>query len=262
MKQFVTGGIYSRKQVRTLLGPISNEAPEAIWNSNYFKIGKYLVVFANATNSSENISSEQVKINDHETRILWFGKPNAHSEQPVFRALFQGKLQLLFFVRWNEKDDLFTFLSTEKILSFSNDHLLNDLTRTIKIEIQISELNSDDSLEEVSSEQEGRRTLRMHSYYERNPRLRLECIRLHGVRCKICDFDFRERFGELGANFCHVHHIEPLSEVGKAHLVSPLTDLIPVCPNCHAMLHRVQPALQPKALREIIESMMLQSRRQ
>jgi 5-methylcytosine-specific restriction protein A len=30
----------------------------------------------------------------------------------------------------------------------------------------------------------------------------------------------------------------PISTIGKEYLLDPVKDLVPVCPNCHAMLHR------------------------
>lgn len=75
--------------------------------------------------------------------------------------------------------------------------------------------------------------------YERNSAARRACIEKFGCRCYCCTFDFGEEYGEeLGTGFIHVHHVIPLSEIGKEYQVDPLEDLKPVCPNCHAMLHR------------------------
>lgn len=75
--------------------------------------------------------------------------------------------------------------------------------------------------------------------YERNPRARKACIDYYGTyKCQICDFDFEKEYGELGKNFIHVHHIKPLSKIKSGYEVNPINDLIPVCPNCHSMLHR------------------------
>ena len=46
----------------------------------------------------------------------------------------------------------------------------------------------------------------------------------------------------MGKNFIHVHHIKPLSEIDKEYKINPIQDLRPVCPNCHAMLHKKVPA--------------------
>lgn len=74
--------------------------------------------------------------------------------------------------------------------------------------------------------------------FERNVAARRACIDHHGCVCKICGFDFEANFGARGVGFIHVHHLVPLSEIREKYQVNPIKDLIPVCPNCHAMLHR------------------------
>lgn len=84
---------------------------------------------------------------------------------------------------------------------------------------------------------EGNCKLNLHYRYERNPYARERCIEYHGTSCQICGFDFQEVYGELGNGFIHVHHIVPLHTINAQHEVNYQEDLIPVCPNCHAMLH-------------------------
>ena len=75
--------------------------------------------------------------------------------------------------------------------------------------------------------------------FERNPIARQECLKHYkSCKCQICGFDFEKMYGEIGKEFIHIHHIIPLCEIGKEYEVDPIKDLIPVCPNCHAMLHR------------------------
>lgn len=74
--------------------------------------------------------------------------------------------------------------------------------------------------------------------YERDEKARLECIKAHGCRCAVCNLDFEELYGEVGKGFIHVHHIVPIHTIGKEYQLDPQKDLVPVCPNCHAMLHR------------------------
>lgn len=88
--------------------------------------------------------------------------------------------------------------------------------------------------------------------YERNQLARQECIEHFGLNCQVCDFNFQEKFGELGQNFIHVHHIIDISTIGKEYSVNPKTDLIPVCPNCHAMLHKQKPAYTISELKRIM----------
>lgn len=71
---------------------------------------------------------------------------------------------------------------------------------------------------------------------ERNPSARAECLRVQGARCKVCDvFDSGELYGIPG--IIHVHHVNPLSLSEGERAVDPSRDLVPVCPNCHALIH-------------------------
>lgn len=88
--------------------------------------------------------------------------------------------------------------------------------------------------------------------YERDPKARQKCIEIKGTSCLVCDFDFGSIYGEMGDGFIHVHHNVPLSTIGKNYTVDPETDLEPVCPNCHAMLHRTKPPLTITKLKKII----------
>lgn len=75
--------------------------------------------------------------------------------------------------------------------------------------------------------------------YERDPKNRAMAIKLHGLVCKVCEFDFGEKYGLWGQGYIEVHHIDALNtHNGEAHFVDPKTDLVPVCANCHRMLHR------------------------
>lgn len=82
----------------------------------------------------------------------------------------------------------------------------------------------------------GKKTVKLNQY-ERNPKNRSRCIEKYGYRCAVCGFDFYETYGEIGKNFIHIHHLKPLADLGGKREVN-VDDLRPVCPNCHAMLHR------------------------
>ena len=86
--------------------------------------------------------------------------------------------------------------------------------------------------------------------FERDAAARRACIDHFGAACNVCGFDFSSFFGELGGGFIHVHHTLPLSEVRVGYAVDPKRDLVPVCPNCHAMLHRTSPPLTIEKLRK------------
>ena len=68
---------------------------------------------------------------------------------------------------------------------------------------------------------------------ERDPRVRGECLRIHGTKCAICGFDSEAVYGVPG--IIHAHHLHPVWEGIRE--TDPEKDMIPVCPNCHAMIH-------------------------
>jgi len=90
--------------------------------------------------------------------------------------------------------------------------------------------------------------------YERNTKARKECLEYYGYQCKICNFNFEKAYGEIGKDFIHVHHIVDISTIGENYKIKPIKDLIPVCPNCHAMLHKRKPAYSPDEIKiKIVE---------
>jgi 5-methylcytosine-specific restriction protein A len=101
---------------------------------------------------------------------------------------------------------------------------------------------------------EGAKTTILVNSYERNAEAREKCLLTHGFRCQVCDMNFEDLYGEIGKNYIHVHHTTPISSIGKEYEVNPVTDLVPVCPNCHAMLHKKHPPIEVKTLREIMAS--------
>ncbi|MGE4572568.1 MAG: HNH endonuclease [Candidatus Izemoplasmatales bacterium] len=113
------------------------------------------------------------------------------------------------------------------------EYVLNNFTSQLKI------VYPDEIANETENELiEGTLKRVSVNQYERNPIARQKCIEHYGTQCQICGMDFEKKYGVLGKGFIHVHHIIPISEVNKEYVIDYKNDLIPVCPNCHAMLHR------------------------
>ena len=88
--------------------------------------------------------------------------------------------------------------------------------------------------------------------YERNPEARRKCIAHYGTNCTVCGFDFRKEYGDVGKDLIHVHHLRQLAEIGKEYRIDPIRDLRPVCPNCHAIIHRRKPAYTVKEVQAFL----------
>ena len=89
--------------------------------------------------------------------------------------------------------------------------------------------------------------------YERNRRARRECIAYYGASCFRCELNFGYVYGRAGEGYIQVHHITPLSESDNVpHEVDPVEDLRPVCPNCHAVIHRRSPPYTMEEMRTLL----------
>jgi len=141
--------------------------------------------------------------------------------------------------------------------------ILNIWESLIKEEVPFrvtSDLESEsDSLEDALPEEvvepdkyfEGATKTINVNVYERSKQARIDCINAHGCACVVCGFDFEIEYGEIGNNFIHVHHLKQLADIGGKYELNPVEDLRPVCPNCHAMLHKRRSAYSIEELREI-----------
>jgi 5-methylcytosine-specific restriction protein A len=96
---------------------------------------------------------------------------------------------------------------------------------------------------------EGNRSAVLVNRYERDPRARKACLGHYGYECSACGQDMATLYGPLGVDFIHVHHVRELSSLGPGYKVDPVADLRPLCPNCHAIVHRQRPALDVDVLR-------------
>jgi 5-methylcytosine-specific restriction protein A len=104
----------------------------------------------------------------------------------------------------------------------------------------------------VEGEVEGAPVWSLATRYERKKINREACIQLKGLRCAACGFDFGAFYGQLGDGYVEVHHTTPLSDLGPGYRINVSTDLVPLCANCHAMVHREDPPISVSRLAGLI----------
>jgi 5-methylcytosine-specific restriction protein A len=108
--------------------------------------------------------------------------------------------------------------------------------------------------EEVIGYPEGATSQVLVNKYERDPRNRAAAISIHGYYCLACGFDFEKLYGDLGRDFIIVHHVIPVSQLGADYVINIAKDLITLCANCHAMIHRQDPPLTLDQLKAKLKS--------
>ncbi|MFK5709842.1 EVE domain-containing protein [Lysinibacillus boronitolerans] len=122
-----------------------------------------------------------------------------------------------------------------------------ELYEIVKLDIEAQQIEEGNGIE-------GTKKKYLVNKYERDPKNRKKAIEIHGLKCRACKFNFQEVYGERGIDFIEIHHIKPLSELEEAKEINPKTDLVPLCANCHRMVHRrIDDVLSVEELIELIE---------
>lgn len=144
-------------------------------------------------------------------------------------------------------EDISEFIELEASKEGNEDY--NDSDDLITLELGLS-LNG-------KIYKEGKVKLYLHVKKERNRKLIKDAKKLwnkEGVeqtRCSVCDFSFKEVYGEIGDDFIEAHHKQPISSLTQETKFC-VEDLDPVCSNCHRMLHRKYPPLSVDELKKKI----------
>ena len=106
----------------------------------------------------------------------------------------------------------------------------------------------------VINKAEGNRIEIYTTRYERVLKYRETAIKIHGTKCQICGFDFKNKYGYIGENYIEVHHKKPLFSLDEKLIPNPETDLVTICSNCHRMIHRKKnDIITPEKLKKIIQ---------
>lgn len=104
---------------------------------------------------------------------------------------------------------------------------------------------------EVIGEEEGGAFSEVVRKYERSRYNRALCLKYYGFMCRGCGDKLAEKYGPIGTDVIHVHHIVPVSQMGGSYQLNPIKDLIPLCPNCHTIVHRKTSVLEIETLKAL-----------
>ena len=143
----------------------------------------------------------------------------------------------------------------------SEPDLIRDLNRLLNlyanyVAVKNGEVGESEELPDSISNGQEAKKYRWHRRAERNQKLSADAKKFHGATCKVCGFNFEERYGERGRGYIEAHHIVPFADLVKEPepvTLDPKTDFVVVCANCHRMLHRTKPAILPDELKNLLQ---------
>ncbi|WP_036715367.1 DUF3427 domain-containing protein [Paenibacillus ehimensis] len=246
---YSVGKNYSRKDIYRILN-IPREQQGGNWDTGYHRYENDWFIFA-------NINTKGRTGHDYANRFIgndleWYGKNRSKLSQPSIQSFFNPAGKINIFVREDNNNPNFTYVGNGRIKEAYD-------TSPVKIIWRFDDPNENHP--EILSEEvthperfvEGATKQINVNIFERNPIARKRCIEHFGTSCVVCNFNFFEKYGDLGKDFIHVHHLIPLNEIGEEYEIDPIKHLRPVCPNCHAMIHKRHPALTIQELREMLK---------
>jgi predicted HNH restriction endonuclease len=249
-KPFIRGKTYSRNDIYLILN-VPIEKQKGIWNTGYVKFENDWFLFANI-NTSGRTGHDYANtfIGDD---LEWYGKTQSTLNNKSIKTMLEPAGNIYIFIREDNNNPNFVYQGNARTKQYFD-------TKPVKIMwefIDEKENHPEKLAEEISEPQnyyEGATKSISVNVYERNPIARKKCIDHYGCICIICGFNFEEIYGDIGKDYIHVHHLVELSIIGKKYEIDPIKDLCPVCPNCHAMLHKKTPAISINGLQEIIKN--------
>lgn len=102
---------------------------------------------------------------------------------------------------------------------------------------QYEQLETEIKIGERRKFEEGALARVLVNRYERDLKAKKACIKQHGRQCKGCKINFKNFYGNDIPEIIHIHHVRPLSRYANKKMTDVVKDLIPLCPNCHAVVH-------------------------
>lgn len=90
--------------------------------------------------------------------------------------------------------------------------------------------------------------------YKRSSANRVACLQHFGSVCMACGLRPENTYGDEGPSIIHVHHLIPLSLMEASGALSPIMDLVPLCPNCHNFAHKKNPPYTPEEIHEKLKN--------
>lgn len=247
---FIVEKEYTKNDIYSLL-KVPVESQKGSWDTGYRSYGGEIFIFTNVGVAGRTGVNHGNFWQDE--NLVWFGKSTSHSQQNLIKMMISNETNVHIFFR----DDAikgFTYKGLGKALKCEGSNPIKIIWTFIDPDKtpseQIQAIEGIDDIHKSLTEGNSKRV--EVSVYKRCLEARQKCIELKGCFCSVCGFNFEKNYGSIGQGFIHIHHINQLSETNDERIVNPETDLLPVCPNCHSMLHKRKPAFSVEELKLLL----------
>ena len=250
MHSFVVGQEYTKNDIYKILN-VPIESQKGSWDTGYRSYNGEIYIFTNVgTAGRTGVNHGNYWQNDD---LVWFGKSTSHIQQNLIKMMISNEVNVHIFFR-NDSTKGFIYKGLGRAISFEGSRPIKIVWSFInpgnEPSQQIQPIEGIDEIHKYFKEGASKKV--EVSIYKRSIEARQKCIELKGYICCICGFDFEKTYGFVGRGFIHIHHLKQLSKMNNEYIVNPETDLVPVCPNCHSMLHTKKPAITIEELKSYL----------
>lgn len=248
---FKIGDTYTKKDIFKICS-VPEEKQGGDWNTGYHHHKNAWFIFANMGTSGRtgHDYNNNYFIGDD---LHWYGRTGSKLGQASVDNLIAPSTDVLVFYRGGDREP-FTYAGKAYANSFKDESPVQITWSFISATEQNLPAHIPEEVSDAEKYVEGSTKRITVNTYERNLAARKKCLDNYGYDCSVCSFNFEDVYGEQGKEFIHVHHLKQLSDIGDEYELDPIMDLRPVCPNCHAMIHRQKSALSIEDLRLLIKS--------
>jgi len=269
------GGSYSKKGAAVAMA-VSSPAGSRDWGG-IVGFANGIALFITLEKDADRYAQEHRYADRFDGDLLYWDSRASHTKtSSQVRTLRDGRSTVVAFARVNEKGEAsrtqpFLYLGSLEFVDWWGETPVHFTWRLSAFPTGLKGENDLDALAEwtprsghephgrghrnhdlpgnsgeassASRPMEGTKSRALVNRYERDPRARQECLKCHGTACFVCGFDFASVYGSLGAGFIVVHHRVPVAvrARGGEYELDPTRDLVPICGNCHAIVHRRRP---------------------
>lgn len=136
---FKKGSQYTRKEVGWIVLPETGRPRGGAWDTGYVTVNDLLVVFMNIGVPGKTHHDFDNDFDEESGLITWFGKPNTHSGQPLFKKLLNREFTAHFFARWDNTDPKFTYLGTGSVVKYDDNAETKSGIKAIKLLLSVDD---------------------------------------------------------------------------------------------------------------------------
>jgi len=214
-----------------------------------------------------------LEISGEDLRIL-SGRKDDKFSQKVRNLKSHDTFEDLGFAKYNTKDKMFEI--TQKgitALDENKDSLFYFIKNNFSANDSLSGLedltNKQTDLEVFDEDiiiSEGKSEYILTKKNQRSGKLRKKAIEhykdIRGtLYCDICNFDFEKTYGAPAKGYIEMHHLKPVymykdGDVERT-IMDAIINLLPVCANCHRVIHRRKPPYEIKDVRGFYENNLI-----